>query len=238
RRSGPRVSPWAPGSVVCTHATKSTIAVLGTGIDRVYPAVNRQLTYQIEKQGLLISELPLGTSPVAGNFPKRNRIISGLSLGVLVVEATEKSGSLITARLALEQGREVFAMPGAANNIQAKGCHRLIRDGAALICEASHIMQELKPFIKQWLDEEENKNVQSVLDKPVTENHSQDNVIQQITCPVQRDILQVLGSESWHTDELLLHMDIVQEVLMTALTLLEINGIIVTDAYGYRRNFN
>ena len=120
-----------------------TVAVLGTGPDRVYPGSGRELAGRIARQGALVSELPPGTAARRSHFPSRNRIISGLSLGVLVVEAGLRSGTLITARLAGEQGREVFALPGSIHNPMAKGCHRLIRDGARLVENVAEIMQEL-----------------------------------------------------------------------------------------------
>jgi DNA processing protein len=122
----------------------STIAVVGTGIDRVYPARNKTLAHSIAEQGLMLSEYPLGTPPLAENFPKRNRIISGLSLGVLVVEASMASGSLITARLAGEQGREVFAIPGSIHSTFHKGCHHLIKQGAKLVETADDVLGELR----------------------------------------------------------------------------------------------
>jgi len=121
----------------------ATIAVVGTGLDRVYPAAHRALAHRIAHHGVLMSEFPLGTPPLPGNFPKRNRIIAGLSRGTLVVEAAPQSGSLITARLAAEQGREVFAIPGSIHAPQSRGCHALIRQGAKLIETAQDVLEEL-----------------------------------------------------------------------------------------------
>ena len=121
----------------------SSVAVVGTGLDRVYPARNRDLAHRLAAQGALVSEFALGTEPRPGHFPRRNRLISGLSLGVLVIEAAPESGSLITARLAGEQGREVFAIPGSIHSALSKGCHRLIRQGAKLVETATDVLEEL-----------------------------------------------------------------------------------------------
>jgi DNA processing protein len=124
-----------------------TLAVLGTGLDVVYPTENRKLYERIAGSGAVISELPLGTPPDPGNFPVRNRLISGLALGVVVVEATAKSGSLITAAMALEQGRQVFAVPGPLDREGVAGPHRLIKEGAKLVERAADITEELTPMV-------------------------------------------------------------------------------------------
>lgn len=142
------VSGMAAGIDAAAHqgallGSGSTIAVLGTGIDRVYPANNRQLAHKIAEKGLIISEFPLGTRPLAGNFPRRNRIIAAQSQAILVVEAALESGSLITARLAAEMGRDVMAIPGSIDNPHAKGCHKLIKNGAKLVESLADIVEEL-----------------------------------------------------------------------------------------------
>ncbi|MEO9384979.1 DNA-processing protein DprA, partial [Chromobacterium phragmitis] len=121
----------------------STIAVIGTGIDRVYPASNRQLAHRIAAEGLILSEFPLGMGPLPGHFPRRNRVIAGLARGCLVVEAGTASGSLITARLAMENNRDVMAIPGSIHSAQARGCHRLIKDGARLVESVDDVLDEI-----------------------------------------------------------------------------------------------
>jgi DNA processing protein len=142
------VSGMAQGIDTAAHVggllgAGSSIAVVGTGLDKVYPASNRELAHRLAQLGTIVSEFALGTPPLAANFPRRNRIISGLSLGCLVVEASVQSGSLITARMALEQGREVFAIPGSIHSPQSKGCHTLIKQGAKLVENARDILEEL-----------------------------------------------------------------------------------------------
>jgi len=143
------VSGMASGIDAAAHrgglaGASSSIAVVGTGLDIVYPAGNRPLAHALAERGLLLSEFPLGTPAIPSNFPRRNRLISGLALGCVVVEAAAASGSLITARSAAEQGREVFAIPGSIHSPLAKGCHTLIKQGAKLAESANDILEELR----------------------------------------------------------------------------------------------
>ncbi len=203
----------------------ATIAVLGTGPDRVYPASNRDLAHQIvEKGGLLMSEFPPKTQPIAGNFPKRNRIISGLSLGTLVVEAALKSGSLITARLAAEQGREVFAIPGSIHNPLARGCHQLIRDGAKLVETAADVLEELAPQLRQAL-------LSSNIEEPSAEPHSE---------TLQLDdeyhaLLQLIGDGPTPVDQLIDMSGLTANVVSSMLLQLELQGHVALNPGGYSR---
>lgn len=141
----------------------TTVAVTGTGLDKVYPAKHKDLATDIAEKGVLVSEFPLGTDAKAHHFPMRNRIISGLSLGLLVVEAAKQSGSLITARLALEQNREVFAIPGSIHNPLARGCNALIREGAKLVETTQDILEELNQYNQQH-EQIAQENLQTTLD--------------------------------------------------------------------------
>lgn len=149
----PVVSGMAAGIDTAAHqgallSDGGTIAVWGTGIDRIYPPSNKQLAYEIAERGLIISEFPLDTRPYAGNFPRRNRLIAALSCLTLVVEAAVESGSLITARLAAEMGREVMAVPGSIDNPHSKGCHKLIKEGAKLVESLEDIVQECPQLLQ------------------------------------------------------------------------------------------
>ena len=130
-------------SVIPGSGRLATVAVVGTGLDRVYPKAHLELAHRIAEHGLIVSEYPLGTPPLTANFPKRNRLIAGLARATLVVEAALKSGSLITARLAVEQGKDVFAIPGSIHSTQARGCHALIKQGAKLVESAQDVLEEM-----------------------------------------------------------------------------------------------
>lgn len=197
----------------------NTIAVLGTGVDQVYPRSHRTIYTSIIDQGALVSEYPIGTAPHPSNFPRRNRIISGLSLGLLVVEAALESGSLISARLAAEQGREVFAMPGSVINPMAKGCHKLIREGAILVETVEDILIELRPCIQQILLEPAPQSM------PELENLS----------AVQNRILAKMGFDVISLDILCSLCALPYSELSVHLTELELSGIIESVPGGYIR---
>jgi DNA processing protein len=170
----------------------ATVAFVGTGLDRVYPKRNLALAHRIAAQGLLISEYPLGTPPLPGNFPKRNRLIAGLSQGTLVVEAALKSGSLITARLASEQGKEVFAVPGSIHAPQARGCHALLKQGAKLVETVQDVLEELQPLValKKAASSAEPDDADSSFDDDES-GSTNDPVLQQMGYdPVSLDALQ------------------------------------------------
>ncbi len=187
-----------------------TIAVTGTGLDRVYPASQHTLAHEIGQHGALVSEFPPGTRVRPGNFPRRNRIISGLSLGTLVVEAADKSGSLITARLASEQGREVFAIPGSIHNPLARGCHKLIRQGAKLVETAGDILEELAPLLGER--------------EPTQTNHLPSNQQDQPLDPDYQRLLECLGFDPVQIDLLIQRSGLTAEEVSSMLILLELEG--------------
>jgi DNA processing protein len=224
------------------EAGHPTIAVIGTGLDIPYPSQHKALAGRIAEQGLLVSEYPPGTPPRAGHFPKRNRIISGLSRGVLVVEASRRSGSLITARLAMEQGREVFAIPGSVHNPLARGCHELIRQGARLVETMEDIREELGAW---WSKPPE--AMPTVKPKPapvprVPAPDLPDAVPEPIAAGLpdhlaQREIavLKALGYDPRSTDELCEATGLPADQLMQSLLLLELENLVEATPGGYQK---
>lgn len=187
-----------------------TVAVLGSGVDQVYPARHRQLATRIAENGALVSEFELGTPPKAEHFPRRNRIISGLSLGTLVVEAAIRSGSLITARCAVEQGREVFAVPGSIHAPQARGCHSLIRQGAKLVETAQDVIEEisaLTPLTRQ----------------PVAKGQDQHSEIQD---PKMTELLDHLGYDPATIDTLVERSGLTADFISSMLLEMELLGMV------------
>lgn len=208
------VSGLAQGIDTAAHkgalaAKAPTIAVLGTGVDRVYPAVNRALAKDIVETGALLSEFPLGSAPRREHFPQRNRLISGLSLGTLVIEAAKRSGSLITARLAGEQGREVFAIPGSIHSPLARGCHQLIRQGARLVESVDDILNELAPLIDHVMQ----NNTASQSETPAADRDAD-----------YQSLLNVLGFDPANADELVEKSGLTIEQVSSMLLILELEG--------------
>jgi DNA processing protein len=203
----------------------SSIAVVGTGLDLVYPARNKALARELAEKGLIVSEFSLGTPALAQNFPRRNRIISGLSRGVLVVEAALASGSLITARQAAEQGREVFAIPGTIHSPFSKGCHQLIKQGAKLVDDANDILVEL-----QWRNSVATNNKLA----NITANDSEH-------VDLENDdggdpLLMAMGYDPASIDALMERVDLPADQVMLRITELEIEGIITALPGGkYQR---
>lgn len=197
----------------CAHEgaleTGGTLAVMGTGLDRVYPASHRALAHRIASQGVLVSEFAIGTPARPENFPRRNRIISGLSLGVLVVEAGLRSGSLITARLAVEQGREVFAIPGSLHNPLATGCHALIKQGAKLTESVDDILEEVGPLL----------NASPTADSFSSE---EDATLDETA----RALWSAVGFDPISADELTVRTGMAVETVSATLLLLEIQGLV------------
>jgi DNA processing protein len=195
----------------------STIAVTGTGLNLVYPAKHRELAHQIAVHGCLVSEYPLATPGIASNFPRRNRIISGLSQGVLVVEAAAQSGSLITARSALEQGRDVLAIPGSIHSPLSKGCHQLIRQGAKLVESAQDILEEIH-----------------LQNTPLKEKVSPSNVaVNSVNPPAMTNqLLNAAGHDPVSVDELIMRTGLTMAEAQAGLLELELEGRIERLASG------
>ncbi len=197
-----------------------TIAVMATGIDRIYPQKHRYIADKIIAQGgTLVTEFAPNTPPIANHFPRRNRIISGLSLGVIVVEAAVKSGSLITARYALEQGREVFAIPGSIHNPQSKGCHQLIKQGAVLIENSVDIIEHLQGGLEHIASHRVEPSPHTSI--PLTDEEGL--------------ILEHIGFKPTTIDQLLHTTQLSSQAISANLSRLEINGLIKQSDWGYER---
>lgn len=216
------VSGMALGIDAAAHrgaikANGATIAVVGTGLDIVYPARHRDLAHKIAERGLILSEFPLGTPSKAQNFPRRNRIISGLSLGCLVVEANVDSGSLITARMAAEQGREVYAIPGSIHSPVAKGCHQLIKHGAKLVENTEDIIEELKNLLPSI--------------SPLGLMADNDG-----NSPEPNTLLACMGFDAIDFESILIASGLTAEALSSMLMIMELEGKVVTLSGGkYQR---
>jgi DNA processing protein len=224
-------SGLALGIDACAHrgaldAHGVTIAVAATGLDRVYPSRHRELAHAIAVSGALVSEFPLGSPPRRDHFPRRNRIISGMSTGVVVVEAALRSGSLITARLAGEQGREVFAIPGSIHSPLARGCHALIRQGAKLVETAQDILEELGPLVRAQ------RHAGPGREKANDCDHARSN-----ENPAYDMILAQLGYDPVDVDTLVERSGLTPEVISSMLLQMELYGLIEACPGGkYQRS--
>ena len=195
-----------------------TLAVLATGLASIYPPEHAQLARQVAENGALITEMPLDQKPLAGLFPQRNRIISGLSAAVLIVEASKKSGALHTARHALEQGREVLVVPGPIDSAASEGCHDLIRDGATLVRNADDILTAIGP-----------------LAKPVTNGNNEEvhSPRELLLNEIEREVLNLITTESRHLDEILRSAKLEHARVLSTLTILEMKRFVRRLPGGY-----
>ncbi len=214
------VSGMARGIDTAAHvgalsAKGRTIAVLGSGLDVIYPEENRNLYRKIGENGAVVSEYPFGTPPEPRNFPIRNRIISGLALGTVIVEATQKSGSLITANFALEQGREVFAVPGSINSLRSSGTHKLIKQGAKLVECAEDIVEELRPSIKL-----SPKPASKAAITPRSQAASLD------LSPEEKNVLEMVEEYPQHIDELVRRGNLPVQTINSILLHLELKCLV------------
>ncbi len=208
----------------------TTVAFLGHGIDRIYPAENRDLAYRIVANGALVTEYPLGSAPLREYFPARNRLISGCSMGTLIVEAAKRSGSLITARLASEQGREVFAIPGSIHNAMSRGCHQLIRQGAKLVESADDIVSELGPIAGHMAGSIKEQTAEHMTEKAT--GHLMQNDISAETSPILSDdrdddyklLIETLGHDPATADELVEKSGLTIDQVSSMLLILELEG--------------
>lgn len=208
-------------------ANGKSIAVAGTGLDRIYPARHKELAWQLIEQGAIISEYPLGTGPMKHNFPQRNRIISGLSVGTLVVEAALKSGSLITAQTALEQAREVFAIPGSIHNPLTRGCHQLIKSGAKLVETAEDILEELSSLmIASRMGSSVDAPDSIIADNAVQNSHS-------LLPKIQQQILKQIGFNPVSIDTIISRSGLSTAEINANLVLLEVNDYIQSHPGGH-----
>ena len=205
-----------------------TIAVTATGIDRVYPAKHRGLAHKIAEAGAIITEFPVGSHPDSRHFPRRNRIISAMSYGVLVVEAALKSGSLITARLAMEQNREVFAIPGSIHNPLAKGCHQLIRQGAKLVETADDILEEMASVID--LNNHTAHQTQTNVAKKIPDSNK--NTPDDQLDADQQTLLEKMGFDPISIDQLVINTDLDAASIAASLLILELQNHVSANGGG------
>lgn len=208
-----------------------TLAVVANGLDIIYPLRNRHIAASIEQQGAIISEFPIGIAAHPQHFPRRNRIISGMSFGVLVVEAALQSGTLVTARHAMEQAREVFAIPGSIHNPLSRGCHHLLRQGAKLVETANDVLEEIAPQLNNWLQQDKH------LSLPLNHSSNESSVSSTTTdCstldPEHQQVLDALSYEALPVDQIILGTGLTAEAVSSILLMLELQGLVTACGGG------
>ncbi|WP_107688539.1 DNA-processing protein DprA [Neisseria wadsworthii] len=242
------ISGMASGIDTAAHqgalaGNAGTVAIWGTGIDRIYPQSNKELAYQIAEKGLIVSEFPLGTRPLAGNFPRRNRLIAALGQASLVVEAALESGSLITAKLAGDMGREVMAVPGSIDNPHSKGCHKLIKEGAKLVENLEDILQECPQLLQNpqvssysiYRQPESNRKSDSVIMQK-QENCSAECLSETHNKKEANNLLKAMGYDSIHPDSLAEKLALATADVYALLLEMELDGIVAAMPGGrYQR---
>jgi DNA processing protein len=222
------VDAAAHQGALATHG--KTIAVMGTGLDMIYPSRHRALAQQIlDTGGALVSELPLGSSSKAANFPQRNRIISGLSCGVLVVEAAIQSGSLITAKAAMQQSREVFAIPGSIHNPLARGCHQLIRHGATLVETGQDIVDQLQGMLGY-----QREKLATLQQKAAKKTELDEKILDSLS-PAEQQLIHAMGYDPVNIDDLVERTGIAVGSVAAQMIGLEIKGYVQQIGAGYQR---
>ena len=228
--SGLAVGIDAHAHEAALEAGGNSIAVVGNGLDIMYPLRNRKLAMQLVEHGAIVSEFPIGIPAHPQHFPRRNRIISGMSFGVLIVEAALQSGTLVTARHAMEQGREVFAIPGSIHNPLARGCHHLIKQGAKLVETSSDILEEIAPQLNVWLQQDK-----ATPPSPTALSCLQTHAIPAQTelDPEYQQVLAALGYEALPIDQIILNTGLTAEAVSSILLMLELQGFVAACGGGH-----
>ena len=228
--SGLAVGIDAHSHEAALDAGGNTLAVVGNGLDIMYPLRNRKLAERMVAQGCIVSEFPIGIPAHPQHFPRRNRIISGMSFGVLIVEAALQSGTLVTARHAMEQGREVFAIPGSIHNPLARGCHHLIRQGAKLVETANDVLEEISPQLNAWLQQDK---VPPTAQGKLALTGGNAPLEADTFDPEYAQVLDALGYEPLPIDRIILNTGLTADAVSSILLMLELHNLVAACGGGH-----